>query len=288
MKAISRAIDKFCLKHRKFGVPHLMKYVVFISAAVYLLWMMDATHTLLWFIDFNPALIMRGQVWRLVTWIFVPFNGSVFFTALMLYFYYFVGTTLEREWGAAKFTIYYILGVLLNIIYAFVCSYVSGSVTYLVSEYLNLSLIFAFAVFNPDLRIMLFFLIPLKVKWLALIDAVFFAYSIVMGIINPDINVWSALLPIVSILNFFIICGYELFSFTRPLRARGSPQAINFKKAAKQAKRERDEKQYRHKCSVCGKTDAESPDTEFRYCSRCSGYHCFCIDHINKHTHYKE
>jgi len=246
---------------------------------------------------FSPALIMQGQVWRLITWIFIPINtdggfSGIFFTAIALYFYYFIGSTLEREWGTAKFTLYYIFGVVLNIIYGLVIYFTADPITriildsslWLTPSFLNLSMFFAFAVLYPNFVIRLFLLIPIKIKWLALANSIFFLYSVISGIIGG--RIFLALLPLVALLNFFIVCGYELVSYIRPLKTQTSPQVINFKKAAKQAKRDLADKPYRHKCAVCGKTDTEYPELEFRYCSQCEGYHCFCIEHINNHIHF--
>ena len=293
MKAINRAIERFCARHRRFGVPRLMMYIVIISAAVYVLDMMDTTGTLLHLLAFLPGRIMRGEIWRLVTWIFCPINDQLIFTALMLYFYYFIGSTLEREWGTSKFTVYYILGILLNVVYGFLFRLLAGeswgflldNMIWLVPNYINLSMFFAFAVLFPDQVIRLFFFIPIKIKWLALFDAGLFLYSIISQLIIG--NIAMALLPVIALLNFFLVCGYDLFYYLRPLKARTSPGAINFKAAARQAKRDQESRQYRHKCSVCGRTDSDSPDLEFRYCSRCNGYHCFCIEHINNHVHFK-
>ena len=286
MKALNRAIDRFCQIHRRFGIKRLMMYMVFISALVFILHMMDRTQSLLDLLRFSPDHILRGQVWRLLTWVFLPLNGNVFFTAIMLYFYYFIGTTLEREWGTPKFTVYYLLGILLNIIYGFIIRYAFRIVPYLVPSYLNLSLFFAFAALFPEHRILLFFIIPIKIKWVALVNAAFFAFSIISELIYG--HVVMAILPLVALLNFFVICGEELMLLLRPLRARASPNTINFRQAAKKAERRaNDGSQYRHKCSVCGKTDAEYPELEFRYCSRCNGYHCFCIEHINNHIHFQ-
>ena len=121
---------------------------------------------------------------------------------------------------------------------------------------------------------------------MGLVNAAFFLISIVQGLIAQQIAV--ALLPVVAILNYFLMCGEELLAHIRPLKARTSPQVVNFKKASKQVKKDMAEKNYRHKCAVCGKTDTEYPDLEFRYCSKCNGYHCFCIDHINNHIHFEE
>ena len=285
MKALSRAIEKFCYRHKRFGIPRLMLIIVIVSAAVYLIHMMDSTMTLLSLLAFYPAAILRGEVWRLFTWIFIPLYDNVLFTALMLYFYYFIGSTLEREWGMPKFTIYYLFGILLNIVYGFACTYISGYVPFLTPGFLNLSMFFAFAALFPDQRIMLFFIIPVKIKWLALIDAAFFVYSIVVVLVTGHII--DALLPLIALLNFFLICGYDLRRYLRPIKARSSPQAINFKKAAKRAQREQSGTEYRRKCAVCGRTDTAFPDLEFRYCSRCNGYHCFCIEHINNHVHFE-
>ena len=298
MRALSRAIDKFCARHRRFGVPKLMRYIVFMSAAVYIIHMMDRTGTLLPLLGFHPGLIMSGQVWRLVTWVFLPLNSNVFFTAIMLYFYYYIGSTLEREWGTPKFTIYYISGLILNIIYglltwfilkqspsAMFLDYLWFDTFWLAPNFLNLSMFFAFAALFPDHRVMLFFIIPIKMKWMALISAAFFVYSILADVFTGKYAI--AFLPLVALLNFLIICGSDLLDNARPIRVRSSPQTINFRKAAEKARREYDDKHYRHKCSVCSKTDTDYPDLEFRYCSRCSDYHCFCIDHINNHIHFK-
>jgi len=258
-----------------------MLFIVLISAGVFII----GGNGLFSFLAFHPALIMQGQIWRLITWVFLPLTGNIIFVAIALYFYYFVGSTLEREWGTAKFTIYYIFGIILNIIYVTVMWFVVGELVYLIPNFLNLSMFFAFATLFPEVSVRLFFVIPIKVKWLGLFNAAYFIYVIVAGIIAGQI--FSALLPVVAILNYIIICGDDLLSNLRPLKIRTSPQIVNFKKAARQAKRDMDEKPYRHKCAVCGRTDVDSPDLEFRYCSRCNGYHCFCIDHINNHIHFE-
>ncbi len=289
LKAIMRAIDKFCLQHRRFGIPRLMLVIVIGSAAVFLL--TAANTSLFYLLNFDPSRILHGEVWRLVTWVFYPAAGgstlasSIFFTAIMLYFYYFIGSTLEREWGMAKFNVYYILGVLLHVVFAFIVWAVSGTTVFLTSGFLNLSMFFAFAVLYPDQRVLLFFVIPIKIKWLALLNAGFFLFSIISSLINADY--YAVIVPVAALLNFLIFCGEDLMRYLRPYRARSSPSAINFRKAARKVKQEQAAKPYRHKCSVCGRTDTDHPELEFRYCSRCEGYHAFCNEHINNHVHFK-
>jgi len=273
-----------------------MTYIVFASAAVFVISLMDASGTFRSFLMFNPYLVLNGQIWRLVSWIFLPVGGQISFGAMgigqllfvgiALYVYYMIGSTLEREWGAGKFTIYYLFGMALHVVYGLAVFFIFGWAVEITPHYLNLSMIFALALLFPDQVFRLFLVLPIKVKWLALIiAAVFFVIPIFIELINGRIV--TALLPAISLVNFFLICGDNFMSYLRPIKSRASPQAINFKKAAKKARRDQESKHYRHKCAVCGKTDTEFPGLEFRYCSRCDGYHCFCIDHINNHVHFK-
>ena len=288
MRAINRAIDRFCQKNRKFGIPRLMIYIVAASAAVLFISMMDTMPTdqsLLSLLAFSPGSILRLQVWRLVTWILTPLSPGLLFNAIALYFYYFIGSTLEREWGTAKFTIYYVFGVVLHLVYGFLAYFLFGVTVHISPFYLNMSMFFAFAVLFPEQRILLFFFIPVKIKWLALINAALFAYNIIAALMVGAY--FSALMPLVALLNFFIVCGNDLIQFFQPLKSRVNPATINFKRAARQARSKYEGKHHRHKCAVCGRTDTENPSLEFRYCSRCNGYHCFCIDHINNHVHFQ-
>lgn len=263
--------------------------IVLITGFVYLLMFTDlVVGTLV----FAPDLIIRGQIWRLITWIFLPLRGTdpmgFFFTLIMLYFYYSIGSTLEREWGAGRFTIYYAIGIALHVVYGFIAYYGFGWPVFLSPMYLNLSMFFAFAVIYPDHVIRLFMIIPIKMKWAAWLNAAFFSWDLITYLVLrlPVL----ALLPVVAIGNFFLFCGEDLVSSLRPLVSRMkrkmSPQVINFEKEAKRVKREMANKPYRHKCAVCGKTDTDHPELEFRYCSICNGYHCFCSEHINNHIHF--
>lgn len=295
MKAIDRAVTKFCYKHPNFGIRNLIVYIIAGSGAVYLLGMMDTTNTLMGLISFNPGLILRGQVWRLVTFLFMPADSNPLWEILALYFYYFIGSNLERQWGTNRFTIYYLSGVALNLVFGFATYYVSlaagldpqlvnGLVEYsMTSQYLNLSMFFAFASIWPDARVMVFFFIPAKMKWLAWLDAAFFAFGILANMAAFPFN----LLPVIAILNFFLFCWGNLnVNFRRNRNV--SKRRSQFNAAIHQARNEEKMQGYRHKCEVCGRTDVSDPDLEFRYCSRCQGYHCYCVDHINSHVHHTE
>lgn len=282
MKLISqfnRRVDRFLIRHPGFGLRNLMLYVVIGNALVYLLTMMDRTGTLSAYLVLVPSRLLKGELWRLVTFVFVPGTTSLISLALLLYFYYFIGSTLEREWGEGRFTVYYLLGMLLNILYCVLASLITGGAVYITGSYLNLSMFFVFATLWPENRVLLFFFIPIKIKWLAYFEAAVFVFSMISG---------RTLLPLVAVLNYFLFCGDTLWASISPLLRRASPKAVNFRREAAKAQREAENSPYARKCSVCGRTEAAHPELEFRYCSRCSGYHCFCSDHINSHVHFTD
>ena len=275
-----------------------MRYIVIGNVIVYLLTLFSTTGmNAVRFLGFNWAGVLHGELWRLVTFVFVSgysSRGDVLWLALFLYLYYFIGSTLEREWGSAKFTLYYLSGMALTVLSAIIVSAVSGGAgdNYYVygASYINLSMFFAFAMLFPDTQLLLFFLFPVKMKWLAWFDAAFFAWSILRSLLALDFL--GALLPLMAILNFFVFLWPDISDWLwrqrRSARRRTSHQTIQFKTAARHQEQKAQEQGYHHKCCVCGRTDTDYPDLEFRYCSRCAGYHCFCQDHIFNHVHFTE
>ncbi|MEE0415997.1 MAG: hypothetical protein DBY10_05470 [Clostridiales bacterium] len=288
MKKINSAIDRFCYQHPRFGIPNLMLWVVIGNVIVYVMDMMSRG-TFSAMLSFVPAYIFQGQIWRLVTFVLVPNYGSnIFFFAISAYFYYFIGSRLENQWGTARFNFFYCSGIVLAIVVGLLEGLIGGGMAVTSTmEYNNLSLFFAFASLFPDMMVLLFFIIPVKVKWLAYLDAAWLLYGVVSLLLKGAYI--SALLPVLAILNYLIFFGDSLIE---ALRGRGqrvqhrySRQTIHFKKAAKEAQQKTG---YLHKCCVCGRTDADYPDLEFRYCSKCAGYRCYCMDHINNHVHVTE
>ena len=276
MKDPMRYIERFCYNHPNFGVRNLM---LVISAANVGLWVLGAVNpVLLSYMVFDPALILRGQVWRLVSFIFYPPSDGLL-AFIVFYFYYWIGSTLEQHWGTPQFNIYFFSGVLFTIIYGFLMYFITGVSYGMTAQYIYLSMFFSFAVLFPDLEVLLFFILPIKIKYIAFLDAAFFILSMLTEVFPFN------LLPLVAVFNFLIFCGGELLR-RRPQKASAS--AVNFRREARRIRVEQRDKLYNHKCAVCGRTDTDSPGLEFRYCSRCAGYHCFCQDHINNHIHFTE
>ena len=291
MSVIQRWLDRFCYKHPRFGIPNLMLVVVIGNALVWLLDQFSPGFSLSSVLSFVPYYILRGEVWRLVTFVFVPTTNKVLLLAISLYFYYWIGSILERQWGTTKFTVFYLLGLVLNIIAGFILYLVLPYPVATVSmHYVNLSLFFAFASLYGDMQVLLFFVIPIKVKWLAWVDAALFAFDIILALAKiPSLGLLAlvgVVAPIVAILNYLIFFWDDLMAtmgrVKRQTAHRTSRQTVNFKQATKHAQQT---KGYIHKCAVCGKTDTDYPDEEFRYCSKCNGYYCYCSEHIHNHVH---
>ncbi len=187
-------LDKLDRKIGKYAPKYIMTIIVIGTAIVWALEYFVAARTgiwISWYLMFDKAAILQGQVWRVVTFLFVPDEYNPVFLAISLYFYWMIGNALEKEWGAFKFDLFYFCGVLCTIGAGFITGYASVF-------YLNLSLFLAFAILYPDYQVLLFFFIPVKMKWLAIVDAV----SIVLLLI---FNTWAGRIAIfVALFNLIL------------------------------------------------------------------------------------
>ena len=281
-------IDRFCAKHPNFGIPNLMKIIVFGQIAVYLVDLISRlmfSQSWMSILQFYPAYILHGQVWRLVTWVVVPYASSPFMLLLSCYFYYWIAAMLEREWGTARFTLFYLSGMVLSVLLGLAMGLVQMNTTFTISPislgyYLNLSIFLVLAVLYGEMQVLLFFVVPVKMKWMALIDVVL----VVLDMVDlARMGYWMlALVPLASFVNFVVFTWPFWRAKLGLARHKTNPKVIHFKQAQKKAQETRG---YHHKCAVCGITDADDPDMEFRYCSKCDGYYCYCANHINNHVH---
>ena len=290
MKKLYDGVQRFCAAHPRFGIPNLMRVIVIGNVAVYVLMLLTQANdaNALSFLTFNLNALLHGEVWRLVTFVFVPAYSSPFALLISLYFYYWIGSTLERQWGTAKFNLYYISGTLLTVLGVVLASLITGNpyLTAAGTGYVNLSMFFAFAFLFPDTTVLLFFILPVKMKWLAYLDGALFAFDIIRGIGAHD---WAnVVLPVVALLNFAVFIWPEVHYLKERAKYQNSRKTVQFRQAQQQQAKQAQQQGYRHKCAVCGRTDTDYPDLQFRYCSKCVGYHCFCQDHIFNHVHFTE
>ena len=290
MKKLYDGVQRFCAAHPRFGIPNLMRVIVIGNVAVYVLMLLTQANdaNALSFLTFNLNALLHGEVWRLVTFVFVPAYSSPFALLISLYFYYWIGSTLERQWGTAKFNLYYISGALLTVLGVVLASLITGNpyLTAAGTGYVNLSMFFAFAFLFPDTTVLLFFILPVRMKWLAYLDGALFAFDIIKAI--GAHNCAGVVLPIVALLNFAVFIWPEVHYLKERAKYQNSRKTVQFRQAQQQQAKQAQQQGYRHKCAVCGRTDTDYPDLQFRYCSKCVGYHCFCQDHIFNHVHFTE
>lgn len=269
-------IDRFCTKHSRFGIPNLAMYVAIGQAAVGLvdlvMGLLLKRHIITALMFYSPY-ILRGEVWRLFTFIFVPTSTNPFYLLLSCYVIFWTGQMLEREWGTAKFNLFYLCGVLWSIAGGMFL----GSISI---YYIHLSFFLVIATMYSEMQVLFMLVVPVKMKWLALLD-------VALILLNALEQGWVViLLAIPSFINYFIFTWSFWSMKLGFVRRRADPQVINFKRAKRQAeKKARETGGYMHKCAVCGLTDQDDPNMEFRYCSKCDGYYCYCANHINNHIH---
>lgn len=291
MKNARKGFERFCYVNRSKGIPNLILYIVLGSAIVYIMSMIDQSKTLYYALCFDRTAILHGQVWRLVTYAFVYDAGNILLTAIGLLCYYSLGRAMENSWGTLKFNLFYLTGILLMDIYGMLFNTPANV------AYLNMSLFLGYATLYPDAQFLLFFIIPIKAWVLALFDLVMTIFDVVSLTFPVNLFPYN-IFPLVAIANYLLFFGKDVINVLpmswrvnahRAFGKKSSPKktgTVPFPNAGSyQATTANVKAPYNHRCTVCGRTDISNPELEFRYCSKCNGYYCYCQDHINNHTH---
>ena len=288
MKNLRQNFNRFCFQNRDKGIPNLMLYVSLGSALVYLTIIITQNVTVYNLLCFDRNSIFHGQVWRLITYPLAFYSSNPLLAFVSLFCYYSIGRAMENIWGTFRFNLFYFTGVLMMDIY---CLIFGGQADV---YYLNLSLFLSYATMFPNAQFLLFFIIPVKAWIFALIDLVMVVYGLIF---NPfPYNLFS----VISLANYFLFFGKDVLNvipmswrvnarrlFKKTKVQKGErPKVVPFPTAGSyEATVATPKAPYTHRCTICGRTDVTDPQLEFRYCSRCKGYHCYCEDHISNHTH---
>jgi hypothetical protein len=293
MKKLRTKINRFFYKNSRRGIRNLMLYIAVGNLIVYLLCLLNSQNPLFYYLlIFDRSAILRGEVWRLISYpLTFLAGGSPFLGVIALLFYYWCGQILEQYWGTLRLNIYYFSGILLTDIAALLLRVNAGA------GYINLSLFLAVATILPNEMVRIYFIIPVKMKWLGLVDLGVTLVQVILGVIAMVRTLEAGsfpylawLLPIIALLNYFLFFGKQIVNLL-PDFLRFHPTHKSWKRAVKQGTiynvpRAGDNARFR--CTVCGRTELTNPKLEFRYCSKCKGYRCYCEDHINNHTHITE
>ena len=248
---------------RKFGnwaIPNLIVWLIGAYTIGFVLYQVNPS--IIGLLMLSPYHILHGQIWRLITWVFMPTDTNLVYLLIMALFYYQLGTTLERTWGTFRFNVYIFGGMLFTVIGAFLL-------------YGIMSIFLAFACMYPDMQVLLMFIIPIKMKWMAAVYGVLIALSFFE-------TGWAGRMAIfMSLLNFIIF-----FFSTRNLK-RYTPHEVHRRQKFKADMRT--PQGYaggaKHKFAVCGRTELDDPTLEFRFCSKCEGNYEYCQDHLFTHQH---
>ena len=293
--------DKMEKKFGRYAIPNLSLYLILCFGCGYLLYAINPA--MLNYLTLDPYKILHGQVWRLFTWILIPVGGGSIniFTLIMLFFYYSIGSSLERAWGTFYYNAYLFLGMIFTVIESFIIMGISylmkdaallagttvikvASETYFAviaqefsMYYISMSIFFAFAATFPESTVYLMFILPIKMKWMGI------AYGVLMLVEAISASWIVDRIIVLGPLLYFII--FMLITRTG-IGMRISPRQVkrrhDYRKEVKKAKPMSVAK---HKCAICGRTSEEYPDLEFRFCSKCNGNYEYCQDHLFTHTH---
>lgn len=293
--------DKMEKKFGRYAIPNLSLYLILCFGCGYLLYAINPA--MLNYLTLDPYKILHGQIWRLFTWILIPGDGGSIniFTLIMLFFYYSIGSSLERAWGTFYYNAYLFLGMIFTVIESFIImgiSYlmkdaallagttvikVAGETYFAVIAqefsmyYISMSIFFAFAATFPESTVYLMFILPIKMKWMGI------AYGVLMLVEAISASWIVDRIIVLGPLLYFII--FILITRTG-IGMRISPRQVkrrhDYRKEVKKAKPMSIAK---HKCAICGRTSEEYPDLEFRFCSKCNGNYEYCQDHLFTHTH---
>lgn len=278
-------LDKLERKIGRYAIPNLTVYLLAGYVIGYgIIYLMP---NMIGWLTLEPALILRGQVWRIISWVLIPPTTNLISLFFLVLLYYSLGTALERTWGTFRYNVYIFSGILFTVIAVFILygvfffmygAEVSLSSIGLVStNYITMSIFLAFAAIYPDMEVMLYFVLPIKMKWMAIVYAAMALYYFITGGIVSRVAITASLLNFV----IFFLSGRNMRRFGPREQAR----------KAKFKKQSRPHMTYaggaRHRCAVCGRTELDDPNLEFRFCSKCRGNYEYCQDHLFTHEHVK-
>lgn len=255
-------IDSLERRFGKYAIHNLTYYLIIGQVFAYILIYFVPHYETLFFLQGN--LLLRGELWRLITFIFMPISKDLLFVAFTWYIFYIYGISLEQQWGSFRYLVYFLAGYIATIILTLLFPSFP-----LYNGYIYTSLFLAFAYMYPNYLLYIFFVIPVRVKWLALFTWI----GLIVGFVSGPTS--TKIITVVSISNFFLFFGKHVF-YSLQWRLQGT--SYQFSRAVESRKPH-------HICAVCGKNEIKNPDMDIRYCENCTPVTCYCGDHIRNHKH---
>jgi len=283
-------LDKLERKFRNVKAPNMMIILVICYIAGFVV--SKTVPEIMAYLYFEPYLIMRGQIWRLFTFVFVPSSSDYFLALITCFIYFSISKALEQVIGRFRVNFFLISGLVIEVLFGFLYFFMfrgsmnEGWLILLNPYYLYAMMFVLFAMMFPDARFLLMFIIPIRGKWMVLVTFAMYALDVFQAFRQVGsgygwILVFMIVAAIVNLILYILLTGY---------RPGNSPSNVirrnEFKrKAAGREKEIRAGKAARHKCAVCGRTELTNPELDFRYCSKCQGDYEYCSEHLYTHIH---
>ena len=280
-------LNKLQRKFGKYAVPNLMYYIIILYIIGIVL---NVVNPYLYYslLAFDVEKILQGQIWRLVTFLIQPVSSLNLFLLFELYLYYMIGTSLERAWGSFRFNLYFLSGILFNILGAILVYAITGATIDVSLTYINQSMFFAYAALYPNVQLLLFFVIPIKIKYLGIMYGVVYLYEAFTYLRG---GYWLNTVTMIFALANFLLYFFATRNYKR-VSPREYKRKAKFKREVRNAYNPDNVIQFRgkqtvtrHKCAVCGRTELDDDNLEFRFCSKCDGNYEYCMDHHYTHEH---
>ncbi|HEY4232781.1 MAG TPA: rhomboid family intramembrane serine protease [Lacipirellulaceae bacterium] len=262
----------------RYAVPNLTVALIAGQVMIYVLQRIDlpGAAPLATKIALVPDKVLQGQWWRLITYLFDPPQMNPIFAFFAWYIFYLMGVTLEGTWGTFRYNVYLAIGYFSSLAFAFLCWFATGVPGQMATNgFLYGSVFLAFARLFPDFELQLMFILPIKIKWLALLTWIWYGWTMVAA------DSWlTRAMVLAAVLNYLLFFGRDILQ-----NARQGHRGMQFRARALKGQGPQYVARIVHQCRVCGLNSETAPKTQFRYCSKCGGDYCYCPEHLHNHAH---
>lgn len=303
---MNQLLNKLERRFGRYAIPDLIKYVVALYCAGAVIGMFNESFYYQ-YLSLNMEAVFHGQVWRLFTFLIEPYGfskGMGFFISIIFFLFqvnlfFLFGRSLEQAWGTFRFNMYFFSGYLLNIVAALILylSPLHATQYYSGFQYIYWSMFFAFALMNPNMEFLLYMVLPIKVKWLALLDAAYMLYRIISStytgfrLLSVGATQYASAYFSIAAAIVVAMANFLIYFFSTRNYQRINPKQVHRRR---EFHRQTTQGQNvygngaRHRCAVCGRTELDDDRLDFRYCSKCDGNYEYCSDHLFTHQHVKK
>lgn len=302
---MNQFLDKLERKFGRYAIPDLIKYVVALYCAGAVIGIVKP-EIYYQYLALNMEAVFHGQIWRLVTFLIEPYGFysgmgifiSILFFLFQVNLFFLFGRSLEQAWGTFRFNMYFLSGYLFNVLAALILylSPLHATVYDSGLQYIYWSMFFAFALLNPNMEFLLYMVIPIKVKWLAILDAVFMLYKVISNFyygircLQFGESAYASVYFSVSVAIIVAMANFLIYFFSSRNYQRIKPKEVHRRREFKKKTQQFNQRtgMARHRCAICGRTELDDYNLDFRFCSKCDGNYEYCSDHLFTHEHVKK